>query len=127
MIASKARNFLVRLVSVTLVGTCFVQSSSAGMIGTEYMIDRDMYAATLDRVGEKLAHEQVARQLESLGVDAAFVAQRLAGLSHAELMTLETKLDQQIAGGDALAVIGAVFLVLLILELVGATDIFSKI
>lgn len=127
MIASKARNFLVRLVSVTLVGTCFVQSSSAGMIGTEYMIDRDMYAATLDRVGEKLAQEQVARQLEALGVDAVFVAQRLAGLSHAELMTLEAKLDQQIAGGDALAVIGAVFLVLLILELVGATDIFSKI
>ncbi len=127
MIASKARNFLVRLVSVTLVGTCFVQSSSAGMIGTEYMIDRDAYAATLDRVGEKLAQEQVARQLEALGVDAVFVAQRLAGLSHAELMTLEAKLDQQIAGGDALAVIGAVFLVLLILELVGATDIFSKI
>jgi hypothetical protein len=31
------------------------------------------------------------------------------------------------AGGSALAVIGVVFLVLLILELVGVTNIFTKI
>ena len=37
------------------------------------------------------------------------------------------KIDQQIAGGDILAVIGIVFVVLLILELVGVTDIFKSI
>jgi hypothetical protein len=40
---------------------------------------------------------------------------------------LEGSLDRQIAGGDAIAVIGVVFLVLLILELVGVTDIFKSI
>jgi uncharacterized membrane protein (Fun14 family) len=35
-------------------------------------------------------------------------------------------MDQMPAGGDALAVIGIVFLVLIILELVGVIDIFKK-
>jgi uncharacterized membrane protein (Fun14 family) len=35
-------------------------------------------------------------------------------------------LDEAPAGGDALAVIGIVFLVLLILELTGVIDIFKK-
>ncbi len=40
---------------------------------------------------------------------------------------LEAEMDRQIAGGDALSLIGAVFLVLLILELVGVTDVFKSI
>jgi hypothetical protein len=35
-------------------------------------------------------------------------------------------MEQMPAGGDALAIIGIVFLVLLILEAVGVTDIFKK-
>ncbi len=54
------------------------------------------------------------------------VEERLNGLSTAELMALEGRLDSHLAGGDAIAVIGVVFLVLLILELVGVTDIFKS-
>jgi hypothetical protein len=35
-------------------------------------------------------------------------------------------MDQMPAGGDLLAVIGIVFVILLILELVGVIDIFKK-
>lgn len=127
MTICKARNFLVRLVSVTLVGMGFMQSAAAGMVGTDYMIDRQVYADSLSRVEALLARDDVARQLAALGVDQAVIALRLQGLSHAELATLESRLDQQIAGGDALGVIGAVFLVLLILELVGVTDVFKSL
>ena len=48
-------------------------------------------------------------------------------MTTAELLELESRFDEQVAGGDALGVIGAVFLVLLILELVGVTDIFKSI
>jgi hypothetical protein len=40
---------------------------------------------------------------------------------------LRAQIDSLPAGGDAIAVIGVVFLVLLILELVGVTNIFTKI
>ena len=54
------------------------------------------------------------------------MVERLNGLSHAELLELEGQLDSQVAGGDIIGLIGAVFVVLLILELVGVTDIFKS-
>jgi len=43
-----------------------------------------------------------------------------------ELRSLADRMEQMPAGGDALAVIGIVFVVLIILELVGVIDIFKK-
>ena len=74
-----------------------------------------------------LARADVAEQLEAYGVDKAQVVERLNGLSTAELLELEGNIDEQIAGGDILAVIGIVFVVLLILDLTGVTDVFKSI
>ena len=59
-----------------------------------------------------------------LGLD--LVEGRLDALSDAELATLAGQIGEAPAGGDALAVIGIVFVVLIILELVGVIDIFKK-
>lgn len=123
----KLRGFLLRLVSMSIICMGFAQAAPAGMIGTGHLVDSEARAASLARVEVLLARDDVARQLLALGVDQATVVERLNGLSTAELLELEGQIDDQVAGGDALAVIGAVFLVLLILELVGVTDIFKSI
>lgn len=127
MMAKTFRGFLVRLLSVALVAAGFAQFSLAGVVGTEYLVEADARAASLERIETFLARDDVAQQLLALGVDESNIEARLAGLTNAELLALEGRIDQQTAGGDALAVIGAVFLVLLILELVGVTDIFKSI
>ena len=120
------REFLVRLLSVALISMGFMQVSTAGMIGTEYLIESELREASLERLQVLLAKQNVAEQLQAFGVEPAQVAERLAGLTNAELLQIEGTLSTQTAGGDALGVIGAVFLVLLILELVGITDIFKS-
>lgn len=120
-----ARSFVVRLVSVALISMGFMQAGWAGMIGTEYMIESDGKAETLARLDKLLAQENVADQMIALGVDPADVSARLQGMTYAELQSIEGKINSQVAGGDAIAVIGVLFLVLLILELVGVTDIFK--
>ena len=122
----KARGALLRLISVSIVCMGFAQAAPAGMIGTSYMLDEESRAASLSRLEVLLARKDVARQLEAFGVDRAMVVERLNGLSYAELLELEGQLDSQVAGGDIVALIGAVFVVLLILELVGVTDIFKS-
>ena len=122
----KARGALMRLVSVSIVCMGFAQAAPAGMIGTAYMLDDESRAASLSRIEVVLARADVASQLEAFGVDQAMVVERLNGLSNAELLELEGRLDSQVAGGDILALIGAVFVVLLILELVGVTNIFKS-
>jgi len=126
MCLQKARGALMRLVSVSIICMGFAQVAPAGMIGTAYMLDDESRAASLSRIEVLLARQDVARQLEAFGVDQALVVQRLNGLSHAELLELEGQLDAQVAGGDIIGLIGAVFVFLLILELVGVTDIFKS-
>jgi hypothetical protein len=126
MALQKARGALMRLVSVSIICMGFAQVAPAGMIGTAHLVDRESRAASLSRIEILLAREDVGRQLEAFGVDRALVTERLNGLSHAELMELEGQLDSQVAGGDIIGLIGAVFVVLLILELVGVTDIFKS-
>jgi len=126
MALQKARGALMRLVSVSIICMGFAQVAPAGMIGTAYMVDEESRATSLSRIEVLLAREDVSRQLEAFGVDRALVVERLNGLSHAELMELEGQLDEQVAGGDVVAIVGVVFIVLLILELVGVTDIFKS-
>ncbi len=127
MTLKKFRDFLVRFLSIALVSAGFAPFSLAGVVGTEYLVEADARAASAARIEAFLARGDVARQLQDLGVDEADIHARIAGLTQAELLALEGQIDRQVAGGDALGVIGAVFLVLLILELVGVTDIFKSL
>jgi len=122
----KARVFTVRMVSLALVTVGFIPFGHAGVIDTGYMVDSDSRVASLAHIQVMLAGDEVAKQLDALGVDRGLIAERLQGLSNAELLELEGKLDEQVAGGDVIAVVGIVFIVLMILELVGVTDIFKS-
>jgi len=122
----KARGALTRLISVSIICMGFAQAAPAGMIGTAYLLDDESRAASLSSIELVLARQDVGRQLEALGVEKSMIMERLGGLSNAELLELEGQLDSQVAGGDILALIGAVFVVLLILELVGVTNIFKS-
>jgi hypothetical protein len=104
-----------------------LQSATAGIIGTGEILGVTDRRAQLERVRSALAETEVQRQLVALGVDPADAAVRVAALSDAELATLEARLDELPAGGDLLAVIGIVFVVLLILEITGVTDIFKRV
>ena len=75
---------------------------------------------------QALARDQVRSQFVALGVDPAQVETRVAALTDSELRTLAGKISEAPAGADALAIIGIVFLVLLILEAVGVIDVFKK-
>lgn len=126
MLFQKSRQFVFQLVSVALICTGFVQVSWAGVIGTGQIMDSDVRATSIERIDALLAIESVSSQLLEYGVDPAMIEARIHGLTTAELLALESRLDQQVAGGDALALVGTVFVVLMILELVGVTDIFKS-
>lgn len=100
--------------------------ASAAMIGTESLASQSLRADTESRVQALLARDDVQAQLVAWGVDADQARERAAAMSDAELQRVATVLDQQPAGGGVLVIIGVVFVVLLVLELVGVTNVFSK-
>jgi uncharacterized protein DUF6627 len=84
--------------------------------------------ATRERLHSMIDREGVARELERLGIDSAEAHRRIAALSNAELAVVQGRLDQLPAGADGVgAVVGAVviiFLVLLVTDILGLTDVF---
>lgn len=127
MILTRTRALVMRVVSVSLICMGFAQVAPAGMIGTSQLLENEARAESLTRIEMLLARDDVGQQLMTLGVEPALVLERLNAMTTEELLALEHRFDEQVAGGDALAIIGTVFLVLLILELVGVTDIFKSI
>ena len=122
---------LTRLIIVPLLITfCIVSVLTPGAQAT--VIDtRTILATQADSpqvaVQEFLARGEVQEQLVALGVDPADASGRVAALTDQELSLLQNHINDLPAGSSALAVLGAVFLVLLVLELVGVTNIFSKL
>lgn len=98
----------------------------AELVGTLQAVEAGTRAQDLATVTSALARDQVRSQFVALGVNPADVEARVARLTDSELRTLADRMDQMPAGGDALAIVGIVFVVLIILELVGVIDIFKK-
>jgi hypothetical protein len=120
------KRLFVQLLCVAVLNLGSPLVAQAGLIGTLQVVEAGSRAQDLATVGAALAREQVREQFVALGVDPAVVESRLAALTDSELRMLAGKVAEAPAGADALAVIGIVFLVLLILEAVGVIDIFKK-
>jgi hypothetical protein len=77
------------------------------------------------RVNELLARAEVREALATRGVDATQVQARVAALTDAEAALLADQLDRLPAGAsDIVGVLFAVFLILLITDLLGLTKVF---
>jgi hypothetical protein len=103
-----------------------VVPANAEIIGTLQALQATQRERDLETVSTAFAREEVRRQLTKWGVETAQVDARVAALTDEELRALAQKVDTMPAGAGVLEVIGIVFIVLLILELVGVIDIFSK-
>lgn len=122
-----AKRIMVWIVSVSLLGASLPTVSYAGMIGTETLVQTQQTDDPRARVEEFISRASVRAQLMALGADPAEVSGRLAALTDEELRELGQNIDTLPAGGNILAVIGIVFVVLLVLELTGTIDIFKKV
>ncbi len=113
------------MLSLAVVNLGFVGSAQAGIVGTSALVttSRD---ANLASIRAQLNRVDVKQKLESMGVDTAVVDARVANLSDIELQNMAQEMEKAPAGSGALVIIGVVFLVLIILELVGVIDIFKR-
>ena len=116
---------VVPMLVVALVFSGFSSAVQAAVISTQQAMSAEVRAATEADVRAKLARDDVRQAMLQLGADPAEVDGRIASLSDAELMQVQGQLDQMPAGG-VLAVVGLVFVILLILELTGVINIFTR-
>jgi hypothetical protein len=121
------RRMLFQLIAISLLSAGFVQPSGAAVISSQEFIDAEARGDRIARIETVLARKEVTDQFARFGVSPEEAQARIRNLTDEELVQLEASMGTDVVGGDALGIIGAVFLVLMILELVGITDIFKAI
>jgi hypothetical protein len=122
-----------RTVSVTLAIATTAMSlpapASARTVGTDEVVRAEAAApgAPLDRdtLRALLGRDDVRRQLEAHGVDPAVAASRVDALTDDEVRQIAGRVGQMPAGGaDVIGVLFAIFIILLVTDILGLTKIF---
>jgi hypothetical protein len=113
--------FVSGVMIVSILGAGMPLPASAGIVAT----DQVAAGSERDRVTSFLERAEVQAQMQALGVNPQAAAARVNALSDDEIAGLADRIDQLPAGGsDVLTVLVAVFLILLITDLLGLTHIF---
>jgi hypothetical protein len=106
-----------------------VQTIQAAMVKTETVLTLSTVNDVRENLNQFLKREDVRAIMTAQGISPIEAKARVDSLSDAEIMQIADKMDQLPAGGGALGVIvGAaviIFIVLLITDILGFTDIFS--
>jgi hypothetical protein len=102
--------------------------AQAKMVTTDQVLEHTDPANDRERVESFILREDVQKQLVLLGINSEEAASRVASLSNEEIQQIAGRLDELPAGeGGVGVIVGAIliiFLVLLITDLLGLTDVF---
>jgi hypothetical protein len=118
---STALIFLFTLLLTALPATPLM----AGMIDTHTLLATSSAQVDRAELVQRLQSAEIREALTRMGVDPTDAQMRVDRLSDAEVVALSARLDELPAGGNVLGVLVGVFVVLVITDLLGLTDIFG--
>jgi hypothetical protein len=111
---------IARLLVVCTFALGLPLPASADIVTTD-----QIYASSeRERVRSFLEREDVRSQLQSFGVDAEAAKARVDALSDQEVGELAGRIDQLPAGAGIVGVLFAVFIILLVTDILGLTKVF---
>jgi len=97
---------------------------SMDLVSTQSVLAADRAGADRERINEILARADVQDQLVKQGVDLDEVEARVASLSDAEAQQMAEQLEQLPAGAGVVGALFAVFIILLVTDILGLTDVY---
>lgn len=99
---------------------------SIDLVSTQSALAADHAGTDRERINEILARADVQDQLLKQGVDLDEVETRVAALSDSEAQQMAEQLEQLPAGagGGVVGALFAVFIILLITDILGLTDVY---
>jgi hypothetical protein len=121
------RKIISLILSTSMLFAGFTGQVAAAVVGTQQAMSIEQRQGSIDHIQNQLQRADVQQAMIEMGVDPEQALLRVSSLSDQELAQLNQQIDTLPAGGDSvLAIIGIVFVVLLILELTGVINIFNK-
>jgi len=109
-----------------LLAVAPIMPANAALVGNSELLANSSHTQTRDSLRQLLDRQSAQQQLQALGVDPAWARERVRNLTDSELARINQGIEHLQAGGsDVLGVILIIFIIFVITDAIGATDIFS--
>jgi len=96
----------------------------AAMLSNDDLLNRHQHENSVKQIVKMLDREEVQQELIAMGVDPFSAKIRVSQMNEAELAELTQKIEELPAGSGVLGIVLTVFIVLVITDMLGATDVF---
>ncbi len=114
------------LLSIMLALTPVMSAQAAIVDNDALLAETPTQQHTRDSLQKLFMQDQVRAQLQALGVSPEWASERARTLTDADLARINNGAGQLQAGGESvLGVLLVIFIVFVITDIIGATDIFS--
>jgi len=126
----KIRAYLSTLLITVLVITSLpvaaapAASLSSDLVSTQSALANDSGQADRERIHQLLNRADIQEALVEQGVDLDEVDARVAALSDAEAQQMANQLEELPAGAGVIGALFAVFVILLVTDILGLTDVY---
>ena len=117
---------LALLLSISLFSLTISQSHAA-VVANNQLIHPTQFAMDKDSLLQSINKNNVQEQLKNMGVASADIKNRIEQMTHEEIAQLNEQINELPAGSGALGAILLVFVIFVITDVIGATDIFPFI
>lgn len=118
-------NKVIPVLSIMAFLSIYMAPVQAAMIDNQQLITQSQSDITKQEVLKQLDRQEVKQQLLSMGVDLNDAKARINQMSDQELAQLAQNFDEMPAGSGIIGAILVVFIVLVITDMLGATDVFG--
>tara|TARA_B100001063_G_C16254742_1_gene307003 strand:- start:65 stop:460 length:396 start_codon:yes stop_codon:yes gene_type:complete len=119
---------IVASVLIMMLGLIQLPVAQAAMVTTDQAIQAIQVQqgdADRARLISVLQKDELQQQLTAYGLDASIAVERVRSMSDAEVAMLNAKLDELPAGEGIVGLAALFFIVFIITDALGATDIFT--
>ncbi len=99
--------------------------AQAAMVGTQQLVEQQQLVNERAKLNELLSREDVKQQFAAMGIAPQDIEQRVAALTDDEVKQLNNQMADIPAGGDILGLAVLIFVVFIITDALGATDLFT--
>jgi len=124
---SKSKRILLTLVVFSTFGLGLQNVANGAIVSSSDMIAAQQDLFDRDQLKTLMSREDVHEQLVDLGVDVDAAIARVDSMTDIEVQQLSAKMDEMPAGAGFIETAVLVFLVLVVLEVTGVTDLLPNI
>ena len=120
-------NRILTLVLSLLLICAPISQAQAAIIANAQLIDQVQQVNDKAALLQTINRLDVQEQLLNMGVNTAELESRISQMTQQEIAQLNQQINDLPAGGDVLGIIVLIFIIFIITDVIGATDIFPFI